>query len=65
MDPRIRIRIHPKMSWISNTGCRTGPPAHVAWRAGTTTLCQRPPSQGHGSVDPDPDPPQNVMDPQH
>ncbi len=20
MDPRIRIRIHPKMSWISNTG---------------------------------------------
>jgi hypothetical protein len=27
---------------------RTGPPAHVAWRAGTTTLCQSwlyPPSQ--------------------
>jgi hypothetical protein len=21
MDPRIRIRIHPKMSWIRNTGC--------------------------------------------
>jgi hypothetical protein len=20
MDPRIRIRIHPKMSWIRNTG---------------------------------------------
>jgi hypothetical protein len=22
MDPRIRIRIHPKMSWIRNTGDR-------------------------------------------
>jgi hypothetical protein len=21
MDPRIQIRIHPKMSWIRNTGC--------------------------------------------
>ncbi len=30
-------------------GCLTGPPAYVAWRAGTTTLCQSwiyPPSQG-------------------
>jgi hypothetical protein len=25
MDPRIRIRIHPKMSWIRNTGsCGSG-----------------------------------------
>jgi hypothetical protein len=23
MDPRIRIRIHPKMSWIRNTGFRS------------------------------------------
>jgi hypothetical protein len=23
MDPRIRIRIHPKMSWIRNTGVNT------------------------------------------
>jgi hypothetical protein len=23
MDPRIRIRIHPKMSWICNTGTRS------------------------------------------
>jgi hypothetical protein len=22
MDPRIRIRIHPKMSWIRNTGIK-------------------------------------------
>jgi hypothetical protein len=24
MDPRIRIRIHPKMSWIRNTGRSNG-----------------------------------------
>ena len=24
MDQRIRIRIHPKMSWIRNTGIRIG-----------------------------------------
>ncbi len=31
-------------------GCRTGPPAYVAWRAGTTILCRSqlyPPSQGY------------------
>jgi hypothetical protein len=26
MDPRIRIRIHPKMSWIRNTGAQPAPP---------------------------------------
>jgi hypothetical protein len=26
MDPRIRIRIHPKMSWIRNTGVGIQPP---------------------------------------
>jgi hypothetical protein len=25
MDPRIRIRIHPKMSWIRNTGFSADP----------------------------------------
>jgi hypothetical protein len=33
------------MAWV----CRTGPPAYVAWRAGTTTQCQSrlyPHSQG-------------------
>ncbi len=24
IDPRIRIRIHPKMSWIRNTGWKAG-----------------------------------------
>ena len=29
MDPRIRIRIHPKMSWIRNTGFNAYPyPQH-------------------------------------
>ncbi len=33
MDPRIRIRIHPKISWIRNTAKNTDPS-----ESGETTL---------------------------
>ncbi len=38
MDPRIRIRIHPKMSWIRNTGGRTWMPCSAAGRGLEVTL---------------------------
>ncbi len=34
MDPRIRIRIHPKMSWIRNTGWNTVHVVRTRYTAG-------------------------------
>jgi hypothetical protein len=41
--------IVPDWGDIVNSGCRTGLPAYLAWRAGTTTICQSqlyPPGSG-------------------
>ncbi len=32
--------IVPDWEDIVDFGCRISPPAYIAWRAGTTTLCQ-------------------------
>jgi hypothetical protein len=37
MDPRIRIRIHPKMSWIRNTAAYIL--NVISWQILTTIMC--------------------------